>query len=984
MLGEIWTLATDGDSAYRRARYLLCMAKQIDITTNLGRTLHSLKGFNCWTSRRGIVSTSDPKHVIKRFATLARNPKGILVRDTSLQCHHVLEHLQELPRMSLEEARLLLDPADKQNVPKAVKLVQALGKLQAVEENPVPSKQHRRRDLSFIAEIFGYFTLPFISTRMSLSEQIRSLIVYAHLIAVMYRKHTTHFMTGALYADSQSIVKNIIITILRLQELDPDLLYHIILEGTDRLEAIFGDCRTLDHNRNFDILQLSEKLSMALTINSIFEHYPDLDRGHRRLSLKDVEGIDHVNPRSWMGDVRVGNIDIAHEWTAGQETANRILVSYFGLSASVDFDEFFDGRENCDLLRPLGNDYVGVNLTADDDRTERREPISVLDPPVFGPEPPPVAPHVIPDHPDVEERDITFWDTSELDESDDIPEGYDLDQFFPSFPLPTTLDDHSEPQTTSEDSSSEFESEPQTPAAPAFVDFLIIDGKKYLKSSVVTSMLTSNRAQKVCLRTLRARGVTYEDLKKGNLDLDALNFTGIDPNESIKSGDIVAGLVRVRDCVCLCVYEILGFTYTKEKATLTAVSIEELAEPSSEIMVRVQIIQMEPHIPEVAVQSRGTAQTRRRAANPISQLGWIWTHEYVTFGHGKSAEKTRQDSNDRLTLRQCTLTVPGWLLHPLAPQIIPNTLSPERANTTWLVDEKQLIDLTAYAWESLEPEREDFITNYESLPQVETESLPYQKPTTAAPADDLEDAGAENNVEDQFVIPPEEIPSLVSGKKLKADDEIQCQLCEVNTPLSRMRNHVGIHILHALRGIEDDGIVIGVDPCGFCGLEGCVVQMIDSDDGNTHRILSNCEYHYTQMKYGPASRFSNATPCTNVPIHCLSCERTASGLPRTIWKYNALYHITLDHSHWLDESGRLGSIDPQLLLAMFISTQEEVSMGVARETTNAYRDAHGLQGSDDMQMLREEEDRKALQTQLSATRSSTFLSTQPPKTKRKK
>lgn len=41
------------------------------------------------------------------------------------------------------------------------------------------------------------------------------------------------FVTSALYADSQAIVKNIIITIARMQTLDSTLNYHILFEGTD-------------------------------------------------------------------------------------------------------------------------------------------------------------------------------------------------------------------------------------------------------------------------------------------------------------------------------------------------------------------------------------------------------------------------------------------------------------------------------------------------------------------------------------------------------------------------------------------------------------------------------------------------------------------------------------------------------------------------------------------------------------------------------
>lgn len=74
-------------------------------------------------------------------------------------------------------------------------------------------------------------------------------------------------------------MKNIVICVARLQlvDSDNDVQFYIILEGTDRLETIFSDVRTQDHSRNFDVLQLSQKLSVAAAISATFECHPGLD-----------------------------------------------------------------------------------------------------------------------------------------------------------------------------------------------------------------------------------------------------------------------------------------------------------------------------------------------------------------------------------------------------------------------------------------------------------------------------------------------------------------------------------------------------------------------------------------------------------------------------------------------------------------------------------------------------------------------------------
>jgi hypothetical protein len=160
-----------------------------------------------------------------------------------------------------------------------------------------------------MAKVFEYFLLPFIDVEMDLSQQVKSLSTYAHLCTAMYFKHKLEFLTGALYADSQAIVKNIVFTIARLQLIDGTIEYYIIHDGTDRLERTFSNVCIQDHSRNFDIAQLGHKVSIASEINATMEQNPELDAGSRRLNLKDAKGIDHVNPKSWLGNVEAGRVN---------------------------------------------------------------------------------------------------------------------------------------------------------------------------------------------------------------------------------------------------------------------------------------------------------------------------------------------------------------------------------------------------------------------------------------------------------------------------------------------------------------------------------------------------------------------------------------------------------------------------------------------------------------------------------------------------
>ncbi|KAF8126233.1 hypothetical protein K438DRAFT_1508813, partial [Mycena galopus ATCC 62051] len=175
-----------------------------------------------------------------------------------------------------EQAKQLLDPSDKQNVPKAVSLIQRLYSLENLPPPPNPVEFQTRKAITFFARVLSFFAFPFIKVEMSLSQQVESLATYAFLAAALQLRHGTGCMTGPIYSDSQAVVKNIIFVIAEMQLLDPDLKFYITLEGTDRLEVVFSDCRTQDHARNFDIEQLAGKLAVGALIHAAFQRNPEL------------------------------------------------------------------------------------------------------------------------------------------------------------------------------------------------------------------------------------------------------------------------------------------------------------------------------------------------------------------------------------------------------------------------------------------------------------------------------------------------------------------------------------------------------------------------------------------------------------------------------------------------------------------------------------------------------------------------------------
>ncbi|KAF8055441.1 hypothetical protein FPV67DRAFT_1435919 [Lyophyllum atratum] len=862
--GPIWALGSDGDSSFRVAKHLLCMVEDLDLNSDLGKKLRDLPGLNLKTSKGGVTGTCDPKHIFKRFATLLRSPNGITVFNDHLTTNDILQQLCYLPGMTREKARQLLDPSDKQNVPKAVSLIQHLLKLEDLPTPAHPSEARHRHSVVFVAKMLGYFLLPFISVDMTLSVQIKYLATYSHLATAMYLKHGTACMTGALYHDTQSVVKNIVFTVARMQLIDPDLPFHMILEGTDRLEQLFGDCRTQDHARNFDIEQLGGKLSTAALLNAAFQRNPELDRGHRRLSLKDAMGIDHVNPRSWIGDVHVGGVNLQTAWKAGHQDANDFLREWYPEEDAGIHQSTFNTQER-DFLRPL-KDYVGVRAQADDER-------DVID--------------------SVSRDSLPSQCLPIHDDEGGVEElGLDIDDYFP--PTPEEIEN----------------------AEPSVFDMTLqaTNGKTFYKSSLV-ALLCSERGKKVTMRTLRARGVALEDLQKRVESLDQIDLDGVD---LIKSGDIASVLVRSASSVSLAAIEVTGFKQGADKTVHFSVDIDSLDHAAADVTVLGQILELKPH--------------------SMTLGSWQWTGNYL---------KIESNPGDKyLTRRHLVLELPGPLVFPLAPSIIPlpsSISSPSPLKVTWGIDNKQLSETFATAWDALEPSTEDAVHNVAQLPIINNQqSIPYRD--------------AQGNISFTLHDLPEH---LRPNPKLTRLSKVECFFCtrydgDRQIVLHKMREHVGKHILCAMRGVKEKDIVmkqeIGVDPCGFCGQDKCITTLKYTHKGSA-QLSSNCPYYYENMRYVDPINTSNKPKCTNTPIQCAMCPTSTNGTVRTVWKYNAHLHMITEHALMDDdddqeEGPEVLAVPAVMIIDMFISQAEETFMGMTKKETLEHRAKYDLLNSD--------------------------------------
>ena len=64
-----------------------------------------------------------------------------------------------------------------------------------------------------------------------------------------------------------------------------------------------------------------------------------------------------------------------------------------------------------------------------------------------------------------------------------------------------------------------------------------------------------------------------------------------------------------------------------------------------------------------------------------------------------------------------------------------------------------------------------------------------------------------------------------------------------------------------------------------------------------------------------------------------------------MWKYNALYHLIVEHSH-----GNTPPLIPgELLVQMFITKKEEMALGIHEEETDSWRRENNIPDSDGFQ-----------------------------------
>lgn len=200
---------------------------------------------------------------------------------------------------TLERIHTLLSPKDAQDVPRAIKLLNLTADLRNLDSSSFnPSEQKTHAALSLLGELLEALVEPFTNPELSISQQITSLIKFAHILFALFLKHESAFMPHHLYNDLQCMVRTAVFRVAQTMILNPQNKVYLCLLGDDVLEVLFGRVRMLGaHSPNVDIDEFKNRCASALRLDGIFKAHPSWERRPDCLKLKRSRDADPLAPQ---------------------------------------------------------------------------------------------------------------------------------------------------------------------------------------------------------------------------------------------------------------------------------------------------------------------------------------------------------------------------------------------------------------------------------------------------------------------------------------------------------------------------------------------------------------------------------------------------------------------------------------------------------------------------------------------------------------
>jgi hypothetical protein len=367
------SIASDGESRRGEALVRMTFKRPLDPDSSIYEMLHVLPLMNLEVGDDDLTADKDYKHIFKRLRNLLLRDKGHDVHGVHIKPAVIRSHFAS---HNLNSTRIdyLLNPNDRQDVKLAYDMLQEVWSLPDPPPNTSPGFHQARKSLQILGSLFQHILNPYICIDLSLSEQLVHLSSAAHLLLALFSEDQvkSNLMPTQLYVDIMIMIKNAYFCVAKTKADDPDGSFWIILLGTDRLEVLYGILRTMIGNdANLDLLQLGLRLTGTTEVSTILAKYPHWDRAPRRLQLPALSKdglavhnhIDHINPASWRGDVKVAHVVLQTCWKLGRLQVEEQFPFFASILQAATESSF-------DIFSPLGTDLVkGPRDAQDNDDT---------------------------------------------------------------------------------------------------------------------------------------------------------------------------------------------------------------------------------------------------------------------------------------------------------------------------------------------------------------------------------------------------------------------------------------------------------------------------------------------------------------------------------------------------------------------------------------------------------------------------------------
>ena len=274
------------DSCHWRALINITLIHELDSSSPIYPSLSQLSLFNLSVGNDDITCDFDWKHVLKCFRNTDLRIKGFSVNGVPITTSIIKAHLVEVG-MSAAAADVLLAPNDQQDVILMIKLLHAIALLPPLEYSNHPLHQSAWHILWLVGRIYFNLLTAYLDVTLSLNDQLVRLSAVAHLILAIYHTDKGEFIPVQTCFDVMCIIKNIYFSIAETQVDDPEGSFWIILLGTDGLEKVFGQVRTMVGNDTYtDQLQLTKWIDGAVQCVNILENHPEWGGQLRCLMVK--------------------------------------------------------------------------------------------------------------------------------------------------------------------------------------------------------------------------------------------------------------------------------------------------------------------------------------------------------------------------------------------------------------------------------------------------------------------------------------------------------------------------------------------------------------------------------------------------------------------------------------------------------------------------------------------------------------------------